>query len=80
MLDKDIIIAKGKKEFDKEAKEFFVNMQGNVRTLHKTNYKSCPWSKNAYSFLTFSNIDEVEKYEKNHKNATPFKRCGNCFK
>ena len=80
MLDNDIIIAKCQKDFDKEAKELFVNMQGNVRTLHKTNNKSCYYSRFAYSFLTFSNIDEVEMYEKKHKNATPFKRCGNCFK
>ncbi len=80
MLDKDTLMASGKKEFDQKAKEFFVNMQGNVRTLHKTNNKSCPHSKCAYSFLTFSTIEEVVAYEKKHMDATPFKRCGNCFK
>ena len=80
MLDNDIIIAKSKKEFEQQVKELFVNMQGNVRTLHKTNFKSCQHSKYASSFLTFSNMNEVEAYEKSHKNATPFKKCGNCFR
>ena len=41
MLEKDIIIAHGKKEFDENADKYFVNMLGNKRTLHKTNSK-CP--------------------------------------
>lgn len=80
MLDKDTIVVIGKTEFDKQVKELFVNMTSNVRTLHKTNFKSCPYSKMSNRFITFSNMKEVDAYERTHKDATPFKRCGNCFR
>lgn len=78
MLDKDIICVSGKKEFDKYVKDYFVNMQNNTRTLHKTN--GCHCAKCATRFITFSSLEEVKSYEKQHSDATPFKRCGNCFK
>ncbi|WP_026524717.1 hypothetical protein [Butyrivibrio sp. MB2005] len=78
MLDKDIIVASTHKEFADNVKEYFVNMEKNIRTLHRTN--GCQWAKGAYKFITFSSLDEVEKYEIEHKDATPFRRCGNCFK
>lgn len=77
MLDKDIITASGKAEFDKYVKEYYVNMTGNVRTLHKKGCYLCPL---AYSFITFDSKGEVDAYEKMHQNATPFKKCGVCFK
>ena len=80
MLEKDTIQVKGKAEFDRNVKDLFVNMTGNIRTLHKTNYKSCQYSKMSNSFITFSTEEEVEVYEKNNKNATPFRKCGICFK
>lgn len=79
MLEKEIISAQDKEEFEKKTKKYFVNMYENARTLHVTNNKSCPHSKFAYSFLTFSTMDEVLEFERKNKNATPFRRCGRCF-
>ena len=78
MLDKDTICVSGKKDFDKYVKEYFVNMEKNVRTLHKTG--GCQWAKCASKFIPFSSMEEVEQYERLHADATPFKKCGNCFK
>ncbi len=78
MLDKDIIIANNKREFDEKVKSYFVNMEKNIRTLHKT--RGCYWANHASRFITFSSLSEVEQYEKQHKDATPFRKCGNCFK
>lgn len=80
MLNEDIVIAHGKKEFDEKVDKYFVNMLGNRRTLHITNSSNCPHSKCADSFIPFSTMEDVLKYEAIHKNATPFHRCGNCFK
>ena len=80
MLDKDIVVATSKKEFDAATDILFVNMCNNMRTLHKTYNKSCPYSKCASRFIPFSGIEEVEVYERQHKDSTPFKKCGNCFK
>lgn len=77
MLERDIITAHRKQDFDANVKEYFVNMKGNTRTLHKTG--GCYYATYAYKFITFTSMEEVEAYEKTHKNATPFKRCGNCF-
>ena len=79
MLEEDVIIVQCKKEFDENADNYFVNMLGNRRTLHKTNSK-CSHSKYAYAFIPFSSEEEVLRYELVHKNATPFHRCSNCFK
>ncbi len=78
MLEKNTIIVSSKREFDKKVKSYFVNMENNMRTLHKTG--NCYYANCAYKFITFDSMDEVEKYEKEHKDATPFRRCGNCFK
>lgn len=78
MLEDDIIYAKGKKEFDERVSNYFVNMTVNARTLHKT--YACKCSKWAYRFITFDTLEDVAEYEKTHQNATPFKRCGDCFK
>ena len=78
MLEEYILVAHRKKEFDEQVKEYFVNMEKNVRTLHKTG--KCYWANYAYKFITFSSLDEVKEFEKTHRNATPFKRCGNCFR
>ena len=78
MLDKDVIVVTGKQEFDENVKEYFVNMENNIRTLHKTG--GCYYAKCAYKFITFSSLEEVERYEKMHKDATPFRKCGNCFR
>lgn len=80
MLDKDIVSGLRGGEFQSSVGEYFVNMTGYIRTLHKTNCKSCPHSSWAYSFISFNSLKEVEEYEKAHKDATPFRRCGNCFK
>ncbi len=77
MLDHDILYAKGKQEFDENVSNYFVNMTGNTRTLHKT--YSCHYAHWAYKFITFDTLEDVAEYEKTHQNATPFKRCGNCF-
>ena len=80
MLDADIITASHKGFFDEKKKKYHVNMSGNVRTLHITDYKSCPHSKNAFKFIPFESMEEIQEYERVNCNATPFKRCGNCFK
>ena len=80
MLDEYIISAKNNKEFQSQASRYFVNMENNLRTLHKTGFKRCPYSKGAYRFLSFDTLDSVQEFEKNHKDMTPFRRCGNCFK
>ncbi len=80
MLEEFALIAAGKKEFDAQVKNYFVNMTNNTRTLHKTYQRSCPYSKCSYKYITFDTLEEVKEFEKRHLNATPFKRCGNCFK
>lgn len=78
MLDKDIIYVQGKADFDRLVKNYFVNMENNIRTLHRTN--GCYYGKCASKFITFDSMEEVEKYEAIHPDATPFRRCGNCFR
>ena len=81
MLDSDIKVAKNKKAFEKNCTEdLFVNMTKSVRTLHKKGNPSCQYSDYAFEYIPFKTLKEVERYEKNHADATPFKRCGNCFK
>ena len=81
MLDKDVILVGSKNEFDTRCiKRYFVNMYKNVRTLHMKGCTSCQYSTFAEAFIAFDSLKEVEEYEETHKNATPFKRCGNCFK
>ena len=80
MLDEYIIKASNRKDFEKKAKEYFVNMTGRIRTLHKTNYCSCGYSRFATEFITFTNMEEIATFEKTHMNSTPFRRCGNCFR
>ena len=81
MLNSDIKTANGGKAFGEECTtEFFVNMTKNVRTLHRKNCPSCQYSNYAYEYIPFRSLRDVEEYEKAHKDATPFKRCGNCFK
>ena len=78
MLDKDVIHVPGKAEFDKYAKCYFVNMTNNMRTLHVTG--KCCKSKCCNDFITFDSMEEIEKYQKIHADATPFRKCGLCFK
>lgn len=80
MLDKYIITVRGRKDFEKKAKEYFVNMTCAIRTLHKTNNQSCYHSHFAASFITFSSMAEIEDFENTHMDSTPFRRCGNCFR
>ena len=78
MLNADVINVYSKEEFDQNVKALFVNMQNNVRTLHKTG--GCYYATYANQFIPFSSLEEVMQYESKHHDATPFKRCGNCFK
>jgi hypothetical protein len=81
MLDNDIKVANSKKDFEKNCKEeFFVNMTKSVRTLHKKDNPSCHYSGYAFEYIPFKTLKDVERYEEKHADATPFKRCGNCFK
>lgn len=80
MLEQDTKIAKTKKSFTENAGEYFVNMGNMIRTLHKKDNPSCQYSHHAYQYISFESLKDVEKYEKAHKDATPFRRCGNCFK
>ena len=79
MLDSDIVNAQNKKQFDLKEGQLFVNMNERVRTLHIAYCRSCQYSTYAFKYIPFSSLQEVEEYEKSHKDATPFKRCGNCF-
>lgn len=81
MLDEYVVVVNSKKQFDKEIGDnlYFVNMNGNVRTLHRKNCSSCPHSKMAISFITFNSEKEIEEFEKAHRMDTPFKRCRRCF-
>ncbi|MDE6603718.1 MAG: hypothetical protein K2K90_16550 [Lachnospiraceae bacterium] len=78
MLDYDIVYVKSKQEFDDRVSDYFVNMTNNARTLHKT--YACHSANMAYRFIAFDTLEDVAEYEKLHRNSTPFKRCGNCFK
>ena len=82
MLDKETITVHSKTEFDEiiGKKQYFVNMNSNTRTLHRMGFKSCPYAKMADKFIAFMTEEEVYEFEKKHRNETPFKRCGNCFK
>lgn len=80
MLDQDIVYVKNKQEFDERVSNYFVNMTNNARTLHKTYNRSCYYSNMANRFISFDALEDVAEYEKIYRNATPFKRCGNCFK
>ena len=72
---KGTIIASGKLDFDKAKKDYFVNMENTMRTLHKTN--CCPNSTFAYKFIPFDSLEEAEIYEQNNK--VIFRKCLNCF-
>ena len=80
MLTTDIITVANKAEFDRYTKKYFVNMCKNIRTLHITNNSKCHYSDFAIKFIPFSSLEEVAEYEVAHSDATPFRRCGNCFR
>ena len=81
MLSGDTIRVEGKKDFDEKCTgDYFVNMANNVRTLHKKNNSLCMHSSLSFEFIPFISLEDVKAYEELHKDATPFKRCGNCFK
>lgn len=79
MLDEDILIASNGVEFRSKAQEYFVNMTNNARTLHKSCNPKCYPSLFTTKFIAFGSEEEVKAYEVAHKDATPFRRCGNCF-
>ena len=78
MLNHDTIYVKSKQEFDNKVSNYFVNMTNNARTLHKA--YGCYYAKMAYNFITFDTLEDVAEYEKLYQDATPFRKCGNCFK
>lgn len=81
MLKSDVICVSGKKAFDEKCKDdYFVNMANNIRTLHRKNNPSCRYSCLSFEFISFKSLEDVKAYEEIHKDATPFKRCGICFK
>lgn len=79
MLDEFKRIAHNRKGFNEQVGRYFVNMQGNRRTLHITECPKCQRSTYAYEFITFDTLDEVAKFEDEHRDDTPFIRCRNCF-
>ncbi len=80
MLDQYIKTARNGKEFMQQSEKYFVNMSNNIRTLHITECISCQYSRYAAQFITFSSMEDVELFEKNHTQDTPFRRCRNCFR
>ena len=79
MLDEYILEAKNKEEFQSKVSNYFVNMDNNLRTLHITGCKQCQYSNWAFRFISFDTLESVIEFESNHKNYTPFRKCGNCF-
>ncbi len=80
MLDEYIETANNTNDFIKHAGVYFANMEKNIRTLHKTGYRSCQYSSFAYQFIPFNSFEEVVAFENKHTDMTPFRRCGNCFR
>lgn len=62
-------------DFDRDSKQFNVNMTGQKRTLHK---KDCKIPCGMYHFIPFDTIEEVKEFEEAHN--VQFKPCAICFK
>ncbi|MBO5339148.1 MAG: hypothetical protein J6A96_05550 [Clostridia bacterium] len=60
------------KEFQKNAKEYVINMLGNKRKLHKKN--GCYYSKCYCKYYDFNTISEAEN------SGIDFLKCKICFK
>ena len=59
-------------QFQKEAKEYVINMLGNKQKLHKKN--CCQYSKFYAKYYDFDTLEEVEKC------GVEFTKCKLCFK
>ena len=59
-------------QFQKEAKEYVINMLGNKQKLHKKN--CCQYSKFYAKYYDFDTLEEV------NASGLKFTPCGLCFK
>ena len=59
-------------QFQKEAKEYVINMLGNKQKLHKKN--CCQYSKFYAKYYDFDTVEEAEKC------GIEFTKCKLCFK
>lgn len=57
--------------FQEDAKDYVINMQNNIRTLHKKN--GCYYSKCFYKYYDF------DTYEKAKASGLSIRDCLNCF-